>query len=166
MRAYRDALMLGVGLCVVAAAMAGCAEAPKDPPGGAPATFTYSCCSDADVAQVVHPGDVLYVHWIVSPGPPSRSAGPVEVTLSASLTGSFADAAQLKSSLSEGVPPQPTATASPVRTTSQAGGAPVSAIAIPSDALPGLYDLTTSVESGGGTLTGGSIIRIEPRATS
>jgi hypothetical protein len=165
MRAYRDAPTLGVCLCVVAAAMAGCAEAQKDQPGEAGATFTYSCCSDADVAQLVHPGDVLYVHWLVSSGPPSRSAGPVPVTLSASLTGSFADAAQLKGSFSEGVP-SPMATASPVQTTSQAGGTPVSAIAVPPDAVPGLYDLTTSVESGGVRLSGGSIVRIEPRATS
>lgn len=158
-------LALAASLCVVAAAMAGCAEAQEDPPGGVPATFTYSCCSDADLAQVVHPGDVLSLHWIVSPGPPSRSASPVPITLSASLTGTYADTASLKSSLSGGAP-APMATASPVRTTSQAGGAPVSMIVIPPGAAPGLYDLTSVVESSGGTLTGGHIIRIEPKPTS
>ncbi len=145
--------------------MTGCAEAQRDRPSVGPATFTDGCCSAADLAQVVHPGDVLRVHWIVSPGPPSPSASPVPVTLSASLAGSYADVAQLKGSVGRGAP-SPTSTAPPVQTTDRAGGAPVTTIAVPADAAPGWYDLTTVVESSGGKLTGDHIVRIEPRAAS
>lgn len=62
--------------------------------------------------------------------------------------------------------PAPVWTASPVTTTNQQGGAPVSTIAIPLDAAPGLYDLTSSVESGGGRFTGEHIVRIGPAAAS
>lgn len=167
MQASRGSWALGAWLCVGAAVMAGCAEAQKDQTSGIPATFTYGCCSDADVAQVVRPGDVLRLHWIVSAGgpPSSPSASPLPVTLSASLSGSYADVAGLKSSVGDSVP-APTYTAGPVQTTNQAGGAPVSTIAIPPDAAPGLYDLKSVVESSGATLTGDSIIRIESRATS
>lgn len=57
-------------------------------------------------------------------------------------------------------------TASPVTTTNQEGGAPVSTIAVPLHAAPGLYDLTSSVESGGGRFTGEHIVRIGPAAAS
>jgi len=166
MRAYRRSLALLLWFSVGAAVLAGCADAQKDPPGGVRATFTYGCCSAADLAQVSHPGGVVRLHWIVSPGPPSPSGRPLPVILSASLAGAYGDAADLKSSVGHGEAPSSTSTASPVQTTSQAGGAPVTTIAIPPDAAPGLYDLTTVVESVGGKSTGDHIIRIEPIATS
>lgn len=166
MRSYRGSLALSAWLCVGAAALAGCAETHEDPSVSVPATFTYTCCSSADVDPVVHPGDVLRLHWIVTPGPPAAPTSAVPVALSASLTGPYADVANLKVSVVGNGAPSPTMTASPVQTTDQAGGAPVTTIAIPPDAAPGLYNLTTVVESSGATLTGGHIIRIEPRATS
>lgn len=86
------------------------------------------------------------------------------MTLSASLTGPFADAAELKGPLGQDVA-STTYAANPVETTSQEGGVPVSAIAIPADAPPGLYDLTTVVESAGGKLIGEHVVRIEEGAT-
>lgn len=166
MRTRRGSLALGAWVCVGATTMAGCAGAQEDQTRGATATFTYACCSNADVAQVVHPGEVLRVHWIASPGPPTSAASPVPVSPTASLTGPYADVAHLKTSVGDGAPTlSPVATAGTVQTTSQAGGTPVSTIAIPPDARPGLYDLTTAVESSGFTSTGGSIVRIEASTT-
>lgn len=165
LRAHRGAVRGWLGFCVAAVTVAGCAPTPAPPSGGTAATFTYSCCRSADIDRVLHPGDVLVVHWIVSSGPPTGSETPLPVTLSASLTGAFTDAGQLKSTLSTSTP-SPAASSSPVQTTDQAGGAPVSTIAIPADAAPGLYNLTTSVESGSGRLVGGSIVRVEPATAS
>lgn len=139
---------------------------PLRPPrhGYGPA-ITYSCCTSADIDRVLHPGDVLVLHWIVTAVPPTRTYPEAQVRLSASLTGSFADTAQLKDTLST-TAPSPTVSASPVETTTRAGSAPVSTIAIPADAAPGLYNLTTSVESGGGRVVGQHIVRIEVRAAS
>ena len=149
-------------ICLGATVVAGCTAAPtNDDSTGVPATFTYGCCSAEDIAQVVHPGDVLQLHWIVSPVPRSASGGPVPVTLSASLTGAYGNPEQLKKDNSAGVS-SPTLASTPVRTTTQAGGAPVSRIAIPPDAAPGLYDLKAVVESAGSTVSANSIIRIEP----
>ena len=164
-RGHRRSRAVSAPLILGLAVVSGCAPTPQGPPGGGPATFTYTCCSAADIDQVLHPGDVLQLHWTATPGPSSRSAGPAAVTLSASLTGPYVDAATLKSSIGDGRP-APVWTASPVETTSQEGGAPVSTIAIPLDAAPGLYDLTSSVESGGGRLTGEHIVRIGPTAAS
>lgn len=145
-------------------AIAGCSTTPQSAAHGSPATFTYTCCTSADIDEVLHPGDVLVLHWIAKAVPPTQSYPEARVTLSASLTGSFADAAQLKDTLST-TAPSPTVSASPVETTARAGGAPVSTIAIPADAAPGMYSLTTSVESGGGRLVGQHIVRIEPGAS-
>ncbi|WP_378097212.1 hypothetical protein [Cellulomonas sp. T2.31MG-18] len=146
-----------------AAAVTGCAQVPQPPSASSPATFTYTCCTSADINRVLHPGDVLVLHWIVTAVPPTRTYPEAPVRLSASLTGSFADAAQLKDTLST-TAPSPTVSASPVETTTRAGSVPVSTIAIPADAAPGMYNLTTSVESGGGRAVGEHIVRIEARA--
>ncbi|BDO43414.1 hypothetical protein [Cellulomonas sp. NTE-D12] len=146
-------------------AIAGCAPTPQPPSEGAPATYRYTCCQKTDVDQVLRPGDVLVVHWIVETLPPTQAYPQAPVTLSASLTGSYPDVTTLKSSVGVGVP-SPRLTAAPVQTTNRAGGAPVSTIAIPTDAAPGLYDLSTSVESGGGRASGESVVRVEARTAS
>lgn len=148
-----------------ALAIAGCAPTPQPPSEGTPVTYRYTCCQKTDIDQVLHPGDVLVVHWIVETLPPTRTYPETPVTLSASLTGSYPDATTLKRSAGAGAPSS-ALTAAPVQTTDRAGGAPVSTIAIPLDAAPGLYDLSTSVESGGGRLSGESIVRVEARTSS
>ncbi|OJV60183.1 MAG: hypothetical protein BGO38_00025 [Cellulomonas sp. 73-145] len=138
---------------------------PQPPSASSPASFTYTCCASADIDQVLHPGDVLVLHWIVETVPPTQSYPEAPVTLSASLTGAYPDVTTLKSSSGAGAP-SPSVTAAPVQTTNRAGGAPVSTIAIPADAAPGLYNLSTSVESGGGRASGASVVRVEARASS
>lgn len=145
--------------------VAGCAQTPVAPSGAGPATYRYTCCEKADVDRVLHPGDVLVVHWIVEALPPTRSYPSAPATLSASLAGGFSDVSTLKSSVGTAAPVHEIA-ATPVQTTNKAGGSPVSTIAIPPDAAPGLYNLTTSVESGGGRLTGATIVRIAARTAS
>lgn len=147
-----------------AAAVAGCAHAQPGYVNGAPATFTYTCCSAGDVDQVIHPGEVFQLHWIVLAGPPSPAA-PTPIALSAFLTGPHTDTTDVKTAFGDGVPASPTMEATPVHTTSNAGEAPISRIVVPPDAAPGLYDLSTVVESAGGTLSGKYVIRVEAQAT-
>lgn len=146
-------------------AIAGCAPTPAPPSEGTPVTYRYTCCQKDDIDQVLHPGDVLVLHWIVETVPPTQSYPEAPVTLSASLTGSYPDATTLKSSVGAGAP-SPRLTAAPVQTTNRAGGAPVSTIAIPADATPGLYNLGTSVESDSGRASGESVVRVEARTAS
>jgi len=77
------------------------------------------------------------------------------------LAGPFANVAKLKASALGG--PQ-AATAKSIRTTDRAGGAPVSTLIMPKDAAAGFYNLLTSVASGGGTSSGGSVIRVVSRS--
>lgn len=142
--------------------IAGCTQPPPPPSQGTPVTYRYTCCEKTDVDQVLHPGDVLVVHWIVETLPPTQAYPEAPITLSASLTGSYPDATTLKSSVGAGAP-SPRLTAAPVQTTNRAGGAPISTIAIPTDAAPGLYNLSTSVESGGSRASGDSVVRVEAR---
>ena len=165
MSGRRRSLTSGVGLCVGVAALAGCAQPAEPPSGTGPVTYRYTCCESADLDPVLHPGDVLVLHWIVEAVPPTRTYPETAVTLSASLSGSFTDAAQLKGSVGAVVPSHEVA-AAPLQTTTRAGGAPVSTIAIPADATPGMYALTTSVESGGGRGVGQHIVRVEARTAS
>lgn len=163
-RPRRRSTVVWVWLCLGAAATAGCSTVSNGPSTSGAAAVAYGCCGADDLADV-HPGGVLSLHWTVSPGASSPSADAAPVTLSASLTGPYADAAQLKSSVGLDLP-SPALTASPVLTTGQAGGAPVTTIAIPVDAAPGLYDVTTVVESAGTRLTSDHIVRVVPAAGS
>jgi len=163
---FRARAALPAWLCVGAAAVASCTGPHRDQPIVRSATFTYTCCTEDDVSQVVHPGGVVLIHWIVEAGPPSQATSPAPVTLSASLAGSYADPVSLKRSVGNHDAPSAAWTATPLQTTDREGGAPVSVIPIPADAVPGWYELDTTVGSAGATLTGGSIIQIQPAAAS
>ena len=53
------------------------------------ATDWVSCCQNADMNQLYHPGETLVLHWIVSPGQPTSSDAATTLTLSASLAGAY-----------------------------------------------------------------------------
>ena len=123
MSGRRRSLTSGVGLCVGVAALAGCAQPAEPPSGTGPVTYRYTCCESADLDPMLLPGDVLVLRWIVETVPPTRTYPETAVTLSASLSGSFTDAAQLKGSVGAVVPSHEVA-AAPLQTTTRAGGGP------------------------------------------
>ena len=86
------------------------------------------------------------------------------VTLSAVLTGPYKDAAALKAAESKGQQlrgPRPVTAAAPkMRIFRNPPRSTVSVISIPADAPPGMYDLLTEISSGGGSVTGASIVKI------
>ncbi|MBB4751376.1 hypothetical protein [Actinoplanes lobatus] len=125
------------------------------------AQVTYSCCSAEDVDTLYRPGQTMSVHWMVeAPNGPATDAPPVELT--ARLSGPYATVEELKAA--EGDLRNPagdvTFTAPPIRPTGTPGEQPVSSIPISADARPGYYYLITSENQGGGSVSGGSIIRV------
>jgi hypothetical protein len=159
MRSHRVALVPAVVLAA-GLALAGCGQRADHGLDAHRATVTYTCCRQADIAPVRHPGDAVQVHWIVSAGPPSASSNAAPVTLSASLSGPYPDVNSLKMAST----PVAAATAAPVRTTDGAVGAPTSTLVVPADAASGFYNLTFAVESEGATRSGASIIRVAAHA--
>ena len=99
---------------------------------------------------------MVLVHWIVSEGPPSVSPHAARVTLTAALSGPYADVAGLKNASAAA----PAVSAVPVHTTDRATGAPVSRLVIPAAAPSGFYNLTFTVDLRDGTRTGASVIRV------
>jgi hypothetical protein len=54
----------------------------------------------------------------------------------------------------------PSISAAPIVTSDWAGGAPTSRLLIPATAVPGFYNLSTAVKSGGFTSGGAGIVRV------
>ena len=134
-------------------------QAPTEAPTGAAtrATFSYTCCTAADIDRVYHPGDAMSIHWIVQNGTPTSATQPTQVNLSVRLTGPYADVTSLKE---RGVKGTSSITAAAIVTSDWVGGAPTSRLVIPANASPGFYDLSTENKSGGMTAGGTSIVRV------
>jgi len=144
---------------VVTSTVACSSQAPTEAPTGAAtrATFSYTCCTAADIDRVYHPGDVMSIHWIVQNGMPTSATQPTEVSLSVRLTGPYADISSLKE---RGVKGTSSISAAAIVTSDWVGGAPTSRLVIPANASPGFYDLSTGTKSGGMTAGGASIVRV------
>ena len=144
---------------VVTSTVASSSQTPTEAPTGAAtqATFSYTCCTTADVDRVYHPGDVMTIHWIVQRGAQTSATQPTQVDLSASLTGPYADVTSLKE---HALKDTASISAAPTVTSDWAGGAPISRLVIPAKAVPGFYDVRTSSKSGGMTAGGHGIVRV------
>jgi len=123
---------------------------------------SYTCCEAADINRDYQPGDTLAIHWIVVPGKLS-SDGPTRelFELNACLTGPHSTVSDLKKAdggqeLAAGC----TLSATPIRPSGQPGEQPVSLILIPPTAVPGNYNLTTSVSGPGFSFGGASVIQV------
>jgi len=137
-------------LGLVAAACGGGAATPAPV-----ATTSYTCCPRDDVDRVWQPGETLTLHWTARPG--TRSGASHVVRLTATLTGPYADAGALKRGAAAARRLQNVVTTTDERTEP----APVSSIVLPSDLPPGLYNLATDVDLGGGSHAGGaSVVRV------
>jgi len=124
---------------------------------------SYTCCSDSVVATTWHPGQQLPVVWTRTETVPAGH-GFEPVTLSAVLTGPYKDAAALKTALSKGQLNRRagpvTAAAPEMRIWRNPPRSPVSVITIPADAPPGSYNLEVVMSSGGGSVSGYSIVTV------
>ena len=107
-----------------------------------------------------HPGDVVTIHWIRETSEAVAPSTATPLTLTAHLDGASAGVAQAKGPAARGTDH---ITASPVQVTDRTLKAPVSLLRIPAGAAPGLYNLTTKVARPGGSVSGGTIIRVTAR---
>jgi hypothetical protein len=96
----------------------------------------------------------------------SSGASQAVVTLTMVLTGPYASVSTLKTSIAATSSPgqpggrAPTAVAPAIRTTTRAGGAPVSVLVIPRSAAAGFYNLQFGIASGSARVSGSTIIRV------
>ncbi|WP_327034914.1 hypothetical protein [Micromonospora ureilytica] len=160
MRAWR----LVVVACLVSPVLTGCGPEPSTTTASIPTTYT--CCDSKDVDTIYHPGHHVAVHWIVQLGT-GPAAKPAQVELAARLTGPYSSVGDLKNASMGTAQPasgEVTFEAPLVRPSGAADELPVSVISISTDALPGYYNLITSVRQGGGTLSGASVVRVAPKA--
>ena len=153
-----DRLIATVAVVAFLTPLVGCAATVDARSQARPATFTYTCCRAADINPVRHPGDVVRLHWIASPSTPARSQHGGHVRLTASLAGPYASVTDLKA----GPVRCPSVVANPILITDQTVDAPVSTLAIPVNAAPGFYNLTTAVTDPAGRTSGSSVVRIFP----
>jgi hypothetical protein len=137
------------------ASLTACTTEPSTPPA---VTVTYTCCVAADVETPYQPGQTMTVHWIVQT-PDGPVSGPPQVELTATLTGPYASADDLKA----GAGAANTYTAAPVRPSGAPDEQPVSTIVIGTDAQPGLYNLVTSANQDGATSGGSSVVRVDSK---
>jgi hypothetical protein len=127
------------------------------------ATYRYSCCDATELVPVRQGNDeVATLHWTAIPASPTTTRAAIPVSLAAALTGPFPDATVLKIAMASKPRRLPTIVAATVRTTDQAGGAPVSTFRIPTTTPAGLYDITTTVAYAGGSQTADGVVQVGP----
>jgi hypothetical protein len=89
----------------------------------------------------------------------TSDSGPHPMTLTAELTGPYADVSGLKS----GAAATRTVHAPAIKTDDRTPTAPNSTLNLPSDLPPGLYNLAIGVDFGGGNgWSSGSVVKVGP----
>src|SRR5262245_54006723 len=144
-----------VGAALLGLALAACGSPPT--PTVTYTRYQFTCCQASDVDRAWRPGETLTVHWIAKEGMPTADATRHRVTLSATLSGPYADAASLKS----GAAATRRLQATTITVDDRTSAAPVSTIALPPDLPAGLYNLAIEVDTGQGNgMTAASVVRI------
>ena len=132
---------------------------PAPAPTGIP-RYQFTCCADADVSQIWHPGETVVLHWqaqrVGSDGTDTRH----EVVLTAVLSGPYPDVPTLK----KGAGGQYAVQGSVVRTDDASATPPVTTFFLPTDLPPGYYDLALKVDMrGGSSMSVESVVRVGAR---
>lgn len=141
--------------CVIAGVIAAGCTSPTVHRTG----VSYTCCEDSVAATRWHPGQQLRVAWTRTATVPAGQHFQA-VTLSAVLTGPFSTVTALKNAISQGHRGSLTARAAKITISHDPPVSAVSVIIVPASAPLGFYNLATIESSGGGTVTGGTIITV------
>jgi hypothetical protein len=140
--------------------VAACGTGVPPPAGPIFARYQFTCCTDADINQVWHPGETVMLHWHAESATPDGTNTPNDVLLTAVLSGPYGDVPALKKG--GGVPYA--VQGSVVRTNDRSATSPVTTFILPSDLPAGYYSLTIKVDRGrGNSMSAGSVVRVEPR---
>jgi hypothetical protein len=147
------------GALAAVAVLIGCSSSSPGQSGVTYASYKFSCCSGPDIQQTWHPGQTVEMHWIVQDAGQTTDNRRHSITLTAVMTGSYADAMSLKS----GAVASRTLRAPAINTDDRTPTAPSSIFTLPSDLPPGLYNLVLGVDFGGGnSWSAASIIQMGP----
>ncbi|MDT5127193.1 MAG: hypothetical protein QOH54_2837 [Mycobacterium sp.] len=147
---------LSISALIVVLALAGCSRAQSNA-GPQKALFAYTCCRASDMTATYRPGQTMVIHWIVTSTATQSRKSALPVELSAGLSGPFADVVLAKDS------PKATrnaVSATPLKISESTGGSPTSRITIPTTAGTGYFNLTTSINDGGGVVTNVGTIHV------
>lgn len=167
----RCRILVVMSITALAGTLIGGCGASRSSPAGASGNYpnySYTCCSANLGATVWHPGQTLRVTWSAVRVTQSPTGSQARVTLTVVLTGPYGNVSTLKSAIAAKPSPNrpggraPVAVAPAIRTTTRAGGAPVSVLVIPPDAPPGFYNLQFGAASGSARSVGSTIIRVAP----
>jgi hypothetical protein len=148
---------LAAATCLLAVALATACAAPAARSTGV--SVSYTCCKASLGATTWHPGQQVPIVWTRTA---TATAGQhfEAVTLSATLTGPFSKVVALKAAITQGRRGSLTLRAPKTTISHDPPVAPVTVISIPAGAPPGFYNLRVIDSSGGGTVTGSTIITI------
>jgi hypothetical protein len=149
-------------VCLIAPLMTACVTVRTETSTAPPVTYT--CCETAEIDKLYEPGETFTLHWMVEVSDEPTTAAPRQVDLKAELTGPFATVEELKAAMESPAGPAGRATfqAGTVRASGAPDDRPVSTIAIPADAEPGFYNLTTAIVDGDHSTGGMSIVQVAP----
>lgn len=147
-----------VALAAVAV-LAGCSSSSAGQSGVTYASYKFSCCNATDMQRTWHPGESVEMHWIVQDAGQTTDSRHHPITLTAVITGSYADVNALKS----GAAAMHTVRAQAINTDDRSPTAPSSNFTLPADLPPGFYNLAIGVDFGGGNRwSAAGIIQVGP----
>ena len=147
------------GALAAVAVLIGCSSSSHGPSGLTYASYKFSCCSAPDIQQTWHPGQTVEMHWIVQDAGQTTDNRRHPITLTAVMTGSYADVNSLKG----GAAASRTIRAPAINTDDRTPTAPSSIFTLPADLPTGFYNLGFGVDFGGGnSWNTASIIQVGP----
>ena len=153
---------LAIAGMVAAGLLGGCSPSGAGPTGVTYARYTFTCCTASDIQNAWHPGETVSLHWIVVAAGATADSRPLPITITAVLEGPYANVNGLKG----GARAATTLPAAALNTDNRNPTAPTSTFALPSDLVPGFYNLAFKVDYGGGnSLAWASVVQVGAAAT-
>jgi hypothetical protein len=120
------------------------------------ARYQVTCCESGDINQLVQPGEVFVLHWMVVPASPTSSSVPTTLPLTVTLQGPYSSVTGLKS----GAPATYTLRAPTVTTNDRSTTAPTSSVQLPAGLPSGYYNLEFGIAAPESIASGASVIQV------
>ncbi|HET8590985.1 MAG TPA: hypothetical protein VFM01_15215, partial [Nakamurella sp.] len=101
MRLRPATLIVVIAAAVVVVALSGLTPIPPPHPSPSPSTevASFTCCRQADVDTVRHPGETFAIHWIRVTQRVPADRTPASYELHAALSGAYPSVSDLKASV-------------------------------------------------------------------
>jgi hypothetical protein len=149
----RQPLRLVIGFAILTWLLGGCGGGQA---GQTYTRYSFSCCT-ADDVQGWYPGKTVSLHWVAQNAGVSADNRDVPITLTATLTGPFADVTSLKG----GAAPATTLSLPTLVADNRIPTTLTSSFTLPADLAPGFYNLAFTDDYGNGnSWGGGSVVQV------